>query len=243
VRFRVALWIAPPVGCKARSASPAELSQNCGKKETRRHRRGCPFSVTLPPRLGSGLPRDFSPGQLTTGFLRENPVSSRTAARVPVEPEVGRRELSVRPPGGAHSWNYPLGVVAFGRWLNLPNLRPRPHRAFSPVMVQPALWLLFLILGQNVFFLPAWRHDTCPRGHISGFPWPPGIIAQSALFISILLMASIIWEPRRRASLRQALMVDACRRPAARYHGEARSRPGPCARWCRVISVWGTGLP
>ena len=84
-------------------------------------------------------------------------------------------------------------------------------------MVQPALWLL--IFGQTFSRLHV--IDTGGRA-LSRRSWHPGIIAQSALFISIFYGIQIIWD--RDAGILAKLMVTPDARVGARHREGVRGR-------------------
>jgi ABC-2 type transport system permease protein len=105
----------------------------------------------------------------------------------------------VRPPAG---WAEPLRLLAVRTGalaiVELQKLR-NDHTELFTRMVQPVLWLL--IFGQTFS-----RIRAIPTGDLSYLAYlTPGILAQSALFISIFMGIQIIWD--RDAGILTKVMV------------------------------------
>jgi ABC-2 type transport system permease protein len=122
---------------------------------------------------------------------------------VSVEPE----ETAIHPAAGAglirapHGWRRLRGLVLRMGTFALVELQKLRHDRTELVtrMVQPALWLL--IFGQTFSHLHV--IDTGSVSYLSFLA--PGIIAQSALFISIFYGIQIVWD--RDAGILAKLMV------------------------------------
>jgi ABC-2 type transport system permease protein len=122
---------------------------------------------------------------------------------VSVEPE----ETAIRPIAGAglirapHGWRRLRGLVLRMGTFALVELQKLRHDRTELItrMVQPALWLL--IFGQTFSHL-----HVINTGSVSYLSFlAPGIIAQSALFISIFYGIQIVWD--RDAGILAKLMV------------------------------------
>ena len=91
-----------------------------------------------------------------------------------------------------------LSRIATFSWVELKKLRHDRTELFTR-MVQPALWLLIFGTTFNRLHVI----DTGPVGYLAFLA--PGIVAQSALFISIFYGIQIIWD--RDAGILAKLMV------------------------------------
>ena len=140
--------------------------------------------------------------------LDEDAASRPGSARDPLQPKDGPPcQLNPRPvrrpprPGAARHGAGVRGMVSrMGTFalVELQKLRHDRTELFTR-MVQPALWLL--IFGQTFSRLQRHRHRVVPYLAFLA----PGIIAQSALFISIFYGIQIVWD--RDAGILAKLMV------------------------------------
>lgn len=114
-----------------------------------------------------------------------------------VEPRVPQVELVFAPRGWRRVRGLAMRIGAFAL-VELQKLRHDRTELFTR-MVQPALWLL--IFGQTFS-----RLDVIDTGGVPYLAFlAPGIIAQSALFISIFYGIQIVWD--RDAGILAKLMV------------------------------------
>ncbi len=105
---------------------------------------------------------------------------------------------SLRAPHGWRRASAMLSRIATFSWVELKKLRHDRTELFTR-MVQPALWLLIFGTTFNRLHVI----DTGPVGYLAFLA--PGIVAQSALFISIFYGIQIIWD--RDAGILAKLMV------------------------------------
>ena len=138
-------------------------------------------------------------------------VESRTDIHLVRAPRGWRRIRS--------EWRVRVGAFAL---VELQKLRHDRTELFTR-MVQPALWLL--IFGQTFS-----RLHVIDTGDVPYLAFlAPGIIAQSALFISIFYGIQIIWD--RDAGILAKLMVTPA--PASAVVTGQGVRGRVSARWCR----------
>ena len=172
--------------------SPTELKQTVSAQahvaaSAARQRHSRTSSVTTPARILARTPR--RPGSVRSGTPGGQPAVS---VEQKVEVEIVRA-----PRGWRRIRGMAMRVGAFAV-VELQKLRHDRTELFTR-MVQPALWLL--IFGQTFS-----RLHVIDTGHVPYLAFlAPGIIAQSALFISIFYGIQIIWD--RDAGILAKLMV------------------------------------
>ena len=165
--------------------SPAELKQTVSPDAT--------LEDVFRHYAGSDLAEDAETSSAACG--RSAPPEGRRAVSVESSHRARTRPRAARAGAGSVDWCVRMCAFAL---VELQKLRHDRTELFTR-MVQPALWLL--IFGQ-----------TFSRLHVidtGGVPYlaflAPGIIAQSALFISIFYGIQIIWD--RDAGILAKLMV------------------------------------
>src|SRR4029077_21076785 len=152
-----------------------------------RQRHSRTSSVTTPDRILARTPRG-------PGSVRSGPPERRRAVSVEHKVEV---EIVRAPRGWRRIRGMAMRMGAFAI-VELQKLRHDRTELFTR-MVQPALWLL--IFGQTFN-----RLHVIDTGDVPYLAFlAPGIIAQSALFISIFYGIQIIWD--RDAGILAKLMV------------------------------------
>ena len=134
---------------------------------------------------------------LVAGRVPGRPLQQKDGAPCRLSHALQRRHLVLAPRGWRRVRGITLRIGAFAL-VELQKLRHDRTELFTR-MVQPALWLL--IFGQTFS-----RLDVIDTGDVPYLAFlAPGIIAQSALFISIFYGIQIIWD--RDAGILAKLMV------------------------------------
>ena len=169
-------------GCSA-VGSPGELKKTVAAGRDTRGR--------VPPLRGNGFRRGHIADRIQGSALEQKDGAPCQLSHVPTSTSFARRAA------GAGSASLAVRVGAFAL-VELQKLRHDRTELFTR-MVQPALWLL--IFGQTFSHL-----NVIDTGDVPYLAFlAPGIIAQSALFISIFYGIQIIWD--RDAGILAKLMV------------------------------------